>query len=104
MLGHSGEIAHLHRGFKRALRCHRPLLLHQLQGATLRRTLPRDPTANGITIHIRTLASYGCPTPSGYALGQFVVAEGGGGGAGPGSVNANRNAVGPWETFVITLQ
>ena len=36
--------------------------------------------------------------------GQFVVAEGGGGGAGPGSVNANRTAIGPWETFVITLQ
>jgi hypothetical protein len=35
--------------------------------------------------------------------GQYVVAEGGGGG-GAGSVNANRSAIGPWETFVITLQ
>jgi hypothetical protein len=38
------------------------------------------------------------------ANGQYVVAEGGGGGAGSGSVNANRSAVGAWETFVITLQ
>jgi hypothetical protein len=36
--------------------------------------------------------------------GQYVVAEGGGGGAGPGSVNANRSAIGGWETFVIVLQ
>ena len=34
---------------------------------------------------------------------QYVVAEGGGGG-GAGSVNANRSAVGIYETFVITLQ
>ncbi len=38
------------------------------------------------------------------ANGQYVVAEWGGGGGGPGSVNANRSAIGPWETFVITLQ
>ncbi len=38
------------------------------------------------------------------ANGQYVVAEGGGGGGGSGSVNANRSAVGSWETFVITLQ
>jgi hypothetical protein len=37
------------------------------------------------------------------ANGQYVVAEGGGG-AGSGSVNANRSAIGPWETFVIVLQ
>jgi Dual-action HEIGH metallo-peptidase len=36
--------------------------------------------------------------------GQYVVAEGGGGGADSGSVNANRSAIGPWETFVISLQ
>lgn len=35
--------------------------------------------------------------------GQYVVAENGGGG-GAGSVNANRSAIGPYETFVITLQ
>jgi hypothetical protein len=29
--------------------------------------------------------------------GQFVVAEGGGG----GPVNANRNQIGPWETFTV---
>ncbi len=38
------------------------------------------------------------------ANGQYVVAEGGGGGAGSGSVNANRSAIGPWETFFIVLQ
>jgi hypothetical protein len=38
------------------------------------------------------------------ANGQYVVAEGGGGGANSGSVNANRSAIGAWETFVITLQ
>ncbi len=38
------------------------------------------------------------------ANGQYMVAEGGGGGAGAGSVSANRSAIGPWETFVITLQ
>jgi hypothetical protein len=32
-----------------------------------------------------------------------VVAEGGGGGSGSGSVNANRGAIGAWETFVITV-
>lgn len=37
------------------------------------------------------------------ANGQYVVAEGGGGQSGSGSVNANRSAVGPWETFVITV-
>jgi hypothetical protein len=57
MLGDGGDVAHLHRSLKRALRRHRTLLPHQLQRATLRRTLPRDPTANGIAIHIRTLAS-----------------------------------------------
>ncbi len=31
--------------------------------------------------------------------GQYVVAEGGGGGV----VNANRNAIGPWETFVLEV-
>ncbi|GAB4199916.1 MAG: hypothetical protein Fur006_51020 [Coleofasciculaceae cyanobacterium] len=31
--------------------------------------------------------------------GQYVVAEGGGGGV----VNANRSAIGPWETFAIIL-
>ena len=35
--------------------------------------------------------------------GQYVVAEGGGGRSGSGSVNANRGAIGPWETFVITV-
>ncbi len=29
--------------------------------------------------------------------GQYLVAEGGGGGV----VNANRNAIGPWETFIL---
>jgi hypothetical protein len=37
------------------------------------------------------------------ANGQYVVAEGGGGRSGSGSVNANRGAVGAWETFVITV-
>jgi hypothetical protein len=37
------------------------------------------------------------------ANGQYVVAEGGGGGSGSGSVNANRGAIGAWETFVITV-
>jgi hypothetical protein len=37
------------------------------------------------------------------ANGQYVVAEGGGGGGGAGSVKANRSAIGPWETFVITM-
>jgi subtilisin family serine protease len=37
------------------------------------------------------------------ANGQFVVAEGGGGRSGSGSVNANRGAIGAWETFVITV-
>jgi subtilisin family serine protease len=35
--------------------------------------------------------------------GQFVVAENGGGLTGSGAVNANRAAVGPWETFVVTF-
>lgn len=35
------------------------------------------------------------------ANGQFVVAEDGGGESGSGSVNANRSAVGSWETFVL---
>jgi hypothetical protein len=38
------------------------------------------------------------------ANGQYVVAEGGGGLGASGSVNANRNAIGAWETFVITVQ
>ncbi|WP_304528724.1 M57 family metalloprotease [Archangium sp. Cb G35] len=36
--------------------------------------------------------------------GQYVVAENGGGGNGLGSVNANRSAIGPWETFVLVMQ
>lgn len=38
------------------------------------------------------------------ANGQYVMAEGGGGGAGSGSVNANRSAIGSWETFVLVMQ
>ena len=38
------------------------------------------------------------------ANGQFVVAENGGGGSSSGAVNANRDAIGPWETFVLILQ
>ncbi len=36
------------------------------------------------------------------ANGQYMVAENGGGGSSSGSVKANRAAVGPWETFIIT--
>jgi hypothetical protein len=35
--------------------------------------------------------------------GQFVVAENGGGLTGSGSVNANRGAIGAWETFTIVV-
>ncbi|WP_323390082.1 M57 family metalloprotease [Myxococcus qinghaiensis] len=36
--------------------------------------------------------------------GQYVVAENGGGGSTSGAVNANRPAVGAWETFVLFIQ
>ena len=35
--------------------------------------------------------------------GQYVVAENGGGLGGSGAVNANRNAIGAWEIFTITI-
>lgn len=35
--------------------------------------------------------------------GQFVVAENGGGLTGSGAVNANRSAIGAWETFTIVV-
>lgn len=36
--------------------------------------------------------------------GQYVVAENGGGGNASGAVNANRSAIGAWETFVLFIQ
>lgn len=38
------------------------------------------------------------------ANGQYVVAENGGGGSSAGAVNANRSAIGAWETFVLSMQ